>query len=109
MPLSLLCDEHIPYAIIGALKGRGIDAVPVQLVGLRTAGDPEILDEARIQGRIVYTWDKDYLIFNRSAAAHSGIFYHHKDRYQWGQAIDAVHLACETLSLDEMRNRVEFL
>ena len=109
MPLSLLCDEHIPYAIIAALKSRGIDAVPVQLVGLRTTGDPEILDAARRQGRIVYTWDEDYLIINHSGAAHAGIFYHHKDKHQWGEAIDTVHLACETLTPDEMRNRVEFL
>ena len=35
MPLFLLCDEHIPYAIIDGLRGREIDAVSVQRPGLR--------------------------------------------------------------------------
>ena len=66
MPLSLLCDEHIPYAVIDGLVGRGIDATSV-------------------------------------------ILFHESEKYDIGRAIDIVQLACETLSPDEMRNRVEFL
>ncbi len=55
MPLSLLCDEHIPYAVIDGLRLQGIDAVSVQSVGLRSTIDPDILDAATQRGRVTYT------------------------------------------------------
>ena len=109
MPLSLLCDEHIPYAVINGLIARGIDAVPVQRIGMRSADDPPILDEAHRQGRVLYTRDRHFLILNSAGVQHSGILYHKHKKYDIGQAIEMVQLACETLSPEEMRNRVEFL
>ena len=109
MPLSLLCDEHNPYAIIDGLRGRGIDAVSVQRSGLRSSGDPPILEADRQDGRVLYTWDSDFLALDHAGVQHSGIFFHAEKKYSVGQAIDALFPACQVLSLDEMRNRVEFL
>ena len=109
MPLAVLCDEHIDYAIIDGLIARGIDAVSVQRIGMRSADDPPILDEAHREGRVVYTCDDDYLALNSAGVQHSGIFFHRAKKYDIGQAIEMVQLACEALSPEEMRNRVEFL
>ena len=109
MPLSLLCDEHIPYAIIDGLRSRGIDAISVQSSGLRSSGDRPILEVAHQGGRVLYTWDRDFLALNHAGVQHSGILFHAEKKYSVGQAIDALFPACQVLSPDEMRNRVEFL
>jgi predicted nuclease of predicted toxin-antitoxin system len=109
MSLSLLCDEHIPYQVVKGLRRRGIDAITAQQIHLRSALDEVVLDSARQQGRVVYTNDADFLRLHSTGIQHSGILYHHILDYSIGEAIRVVALACEVLSIDEMRNRVEFL
>ena len=109
MPLALLCDEHIDYDIIAGLAQQGIDAVSAQQMGLDATDDAVILVEARQLDRVIYTGDDDYLRFNNAGVPHSGIFYHHPLKYSIGGAIRAVELACQVLTPEEMRNRVEFL
>lgn len=109
MPLSLLCDEHIPTPVIEGLRRRGVDVATVGSLGLRGISDESILDAARRQGRVVYTKDTDFLRQHASGIHHAGILYHHTLEYSVGEAIRRVSLACEVLSMEEMRNRVEFL
>jgi hypothetical protein len=109
MPLSLLCDEHIPYAVVDGLRIRGIDAVSVQGVGLRSAIDLFILDAGGRQGKVIYTCDDDFLRLHNTGNQHAGVFYHHPRKYAIGEAIQIVALACEAFSVDDMRNHVEFL
>lgn len=109
MPLSLLCDEHVRFDVIHGLRTQGIDAVSVQDLGLRGRPDPEILEAARRSGRIVYTSDTDFVRLSDSGASHLGVFFHRSRKYSPREAINAVSLACQVLSPDEMRNRVEFL
>ena len=82
MPLSLLCDEHIPYPVIEGLRRRGIDVT------------------------VVHT---DFLRLHAAGVRHVGIFYHHPDAYGYGEAIRRVGFACEVYSVAEMNGRVEFI
>lgn len=109
MPLSLLCDEHIPYPVIQGLRRRGIDVLVVQQTDLRSAKDVPILEAARQQRRVVYTRDADFIRHHASGVRHAGVFYHHPLAYSIGEAIRRVALACEIYSLNEMENRLEFL
>ena len=78
-------------------------------MGLRSASDVVILESARQQRRVLYTRDVDFLRYHAEGVAHAGILYHHPLAYSIGEAIRKVALACEVYSLDEMRNRLEFL
>ena len=109
MPLALLCDEHIPYAVIEGLRRIGVDVSTVQHMDLRGALDRLILQTARQQGRMVYTNDTDFLRHHAAGSEHSGIIYHHIRVYSVGEAIRRILLACVALSAEEMMNRVEFL
>ena len=109
MALPILCDEHIPYAVIAGLQRQGIDAVSVQQRGLDATDDALIMAAARQLERVIYTGDDDYLNLNSSGVQHLGILYHHPRKYSIGEAIAAVALACQALSMEEMRNRVEYL
>lgn len=109
MPLSVLCDEHIPQRVIRGLERQGIDAMSIHRAGLRTTDDPVILVAARQLERVIYTYDDDFLKLNSAGIPHLGILYHHRHKYSIGQAINAVALACQVLAMEEMRNRVEYL
>ena len=109
MPLVLLCDEHIPYPVIEGLRRRGIDVKTVQQLGMRGELDQVIIQTARGQGRVIYTNDVDFLRHHAMGINHSGIIYHHALDYSLGEAIRRVFLACETLSTEEMMDRVIFL
>ena len=109
MPLSLLCDEHIPYPMVEGLRRRGINVVTIQEIGLSSARDEVIMARAREEGKIIYTRDVDFLRLTRGGHQHGGIFYHHPLAYSIGEAIQKVALACEVLSAEEMENQVKFL
>jgi predicted nuclease of predicted toxin-antitoxin system len=109
MPLSLPCDEQIPYQVIEGLRRREIDVVSIQQMDLRSTSDDVILDIAQRQGRVIYSRDTDFLRLLASGTPHAGNLYHHPVTYSVGAAIRTVAMACEVLSMDEMRNHVEFL
>lgn len=109
MPLAILCDEHIRYEIIRELGRRGIDAISVQQIGLNATDDSIIMAAAEEQDRVIYTGDDDYLRLSNFGFEHPGIFYHHPEKYSIGEAISTVEVACQVLTPEEMRNRVEFL
>ena len=106
---SLLCDEHIPYPVIEGLRRRGIDVRVVQEIGLQSAEDKTIIEVARREGWIIYTYDADFLRHSSAGAQHAGILYHHPLAYSIGDCIRRLVLACEVLSVQEMRNNVKFL
>ena len=109
MPLPLLCDEHIPHAIVEGLRRRGINVVTVQEIGLCSTRDEVIMARARQDGRTIYTRDADFLRLDKDGHKHRGILYHHALAYSIAQAIQKVALACEVVSPPEMENRVKFL
>ena len=109
MPLAVVCDEHTPYEIRNGLIARGIDAVSVQEIGLRSADDKLILATALELGRVVYTSDDDYLRLDASGVPHAGILFHHALKYSIGEAVETVALACKVMDMDEMMSNLEYL
>lgn len=59
MKPRFLADENIDPDVVRGVKRRvfGVDIVRVQDVGLRTVGDPEILQWAADEGRILISHD----------------------------------------------------
>ena len=109
MPLAVVCDEHTPYGIRDGLVSRGIDAVSVQQIGLRSAPDEVILAVALEHGRVVYTSDTDYLRHHAAGVPHAGIFFHNVLKYSIGEALDMVEMACKSMDMGEMRGHLEYL
>lgn len=59
MTLKFLVDENFNHKTLAGIKRRepNLDIVAVQDVGLRATDDPEVLDWAAQEGRIVVTHD----------------------------------------------------
>jgi predicted nuclease of predicted toxin-antitoxin system len=58
--LKFLVDMPVTPQAISHLQHKGHDAVHASAVGLGSRPDSEILDRARVEGRVVVTADLDY-------------------------------------------------
>jgi hypothetical protein len=86
--------------------------VRVQDVGLNATSDPDILEWAAIEGRIVLTHDRDTMpnfAYDRVRAGQPmpGVFLV-SDLMPLGQAIDEILLAIECLPPEECKDLVRF-
>jgi predicted nuclease of predicted toxin-antitoxin system len=66
--LRFLFDEHVSMPACRALQERGVDVVHALEIGLRRALDPEVLDRAVAEGRIVVT--RNYADFSALARSY---------------------------------------
>jgi predicted nuclease of predicted toxin-antitoxin system len=55
-------DAHVVFALIQALRQRGMDIVRVQDRGRAQADDADLLDEALTDERVMLTNDTDFLV-----------------------------------------------
>ena len=67
--LKAFADEHVAHALVNALRMRGMDVVTVQDVGLRSEDDPQLLDFAYKNERIILTNDHDFLAHAAESSA----------------------------------------
>lgn len=113
--MRLLADENLHRAIVrGVLrKCPSADFVTVQDVGLTGCSDPEVLDWAAANGRIVVTHDR--ATFGDFAYARSakslpmpGVFVV-GDRLSASMAIEELALVLECSTQDEWHGRVTHL
>ena len=70
-------DEHADPDIARALRRYGIDVTTTVDAGLRTCNDPAHLDFIRREGRVVVTYDADFLRHASQSSDHPGIAYCH--------------------------------
>ncbi len=58
--LAFLADMPVPQSTVRLARRLGHDAVHVREYGMQRATDPEILERAGIEGRIILTMDLDF-------------------------------------------------
>jgi hypothetical protein len=112
--LKLVRDENFDGVILRGLYRRrpDLDVARVQDVGLSAASDPDILEWAAAEGRIVLTHDRDtmpHFAYSRVKAGRAmpGVFLV-SDLMPIGQAIDQILLAVDCLTPEECKDRVTF-
>ncbi len=85
-------DEHIPSAVAHALRQRGINVLTAQDAGRCGLPDTDQLQFAAEQGRLLVTFDTDYLALAAEGMGHAGIAYCHPTKYSIGQLIQSLLL-----------------
>ncbi len=58
--MRLLLDQNLPQSLVTLLTERGYDAVDTRQLGLATATDEEILEQAEGDNRIIISADTDF-------------------------------------------------
>jgi predicted nuclease of predicted toxin-antitoxin system len=102
-------DQHIPSATAQALRRNGVDVLTAQEARRCGLPDPDQLDFATAEERVVVTFDSDYLALHAGGAQHAGIAWCPATKYPIGQLAQMLLLLHGVLDGDAMRNHVEHL
>lgn len=113
MSFSFCLDHHVPVAIAVGLRQRQIDLLTAQEDGRADWEDDRLLERAFDLGRVVFRQDRDFLVlaadWQRQHRDFAGMVYGHQLRVTIGGAVHDLALIASLISLDDIRNRVEFL
>jgi hypothetical protein len=113
--IRLYIDEDAAeHAVITGLRDRGIDVLTVLEAGMTSATDEEQLAHATSQDRTIYSLNVgdfcrlhgEYLAAGKD---HSGILVIPRQRYTIGEKIRQLISHIESVSAEEMKNRLDFL
>jgi hypothetical protein len=107
--LRFYLDENVPVRVARELANRGIDVVTVRDLGLLGKPDEEHLANAAQMGRVLCTYDADYLRLAAQAIEHAGIVFGQQEVHYIGEWVNWLTLMPAVYTADEMKNRVEHL
>ena len=107
--ISLYFDESVEVAVTEQIRLREIDAVNVRDLGLLGDTDINHLERATEMGRVLCTYDQDFLRLAAEGVEHGGIIFAFQDRTSIGDWVNGLELICKVYSSDDMINQVEYL
>jgi hypothetical protein len=114
-PIRFFFDQHIANAVANGLRRHGIDVLTAHEAGRCGLPDDEQLRFATAEGRVLVTYDADYLVlaadFLSRSETFAGVAFAQPDKYAHhiGRLIQALLLLHGVMTADEMMNHVEFL
>lgn len=108
-PIRFYADQHYPIAVIRGLHRHRIDVLTAQEAGKCGYTDEQQLNFATSQGRVLLTFDSDFLALHQSGISHAGIAWCPQLKYEIGQLIQALLLLHGVVDAGSMRNHVEYL
>lgn len=107
--IRLYFDESVQVEVAEQMKQRGIDAVTVRDLGMLGDSDINHLRRATEMGRVLCTYDTDFLRLNAQGEQHAGITFGFHDRTTYGDWVDGLELICGAMTAAEMQNHIEYL
>jgi hypothetical protein len=106
-------DAHVHGGITSGLRERGIDVLTAQEDQLDRAPDSELFDRATALGRVMITYDKDFLAEahrrQSSGIEFTDVVFSQERDVRTGRWINELELIAMCLEPDEIRGRVEYL
>lgn len=106
-------DVQVPRAITLALRMRQVDVLSAQEDRTEMWSDTELLDRATSLGRVLFTFDADFLAEGaerqRKGGQFTGIVYAHPLRISIGQCVQELEMIAQAAEPEDLRNRIEFL
>src|SRR5262245_42615306 len=97
------------HALTSGLRARGIDVLTALETGRCGLPDADQLAFATAEGRVMVSFDTDYLALHGTGVPHAGIAWCPETKYSVGRLIDALALVHFVLTADDMLNHVEYL
>ena len=113
MSVRFYFDVHVLGAAYEQLHARGIDVLRAQDDNHEEAADSELLDQATELGRVIVTFDQDFLAeaYSRqhSRSEFAGVIFGHEYHVSIGQMVEDLTLIAECMEQHELENHVLFL
>ncbi len=113
--LALYLDEDsMDLDLVEALRSRAVDVITAADAGMLGYSDPEQLDYATSQGRVLYTFNRGdfyslHTQYLTEGKTHAGIILAPQQRYSIGEQLRQILDILVTKSAEQMQNNVEFL
>lgn len=101
-------DENVPNAVVDGLRRNRVDVLSVADTGMFAADDEDHLERARIENRVVFTRDADFLDHAQSGVSHCGVVYAPQG-VSVGRIVRALMLIYHVLDADEMQDHIEYV
>jgi predicted nuclease of predicted toxin-antitoxin system len=102
-------DEHIPKGVVEGLRRRGVDVLTVQEADRLGDSDEKQLAFATREGRVLVTFDDDFLRLDAAGIPHTGIVFSQTGRQTVGELIESLMLIANVIEPNEMKNHIEFI
>jgi hypothetical protein len=107
--IRLYFDESLEVEVAEQMRRRGIDTVTVRDLGRLGDKDINHLRRASETGRILCTYDTDFLRLAAEGIEHSGIVFGFHDRTTYGDWVRGLELIYGVMTADDMKNHIEYL
>lgn len=113
MAVPLYMDVHVPHPITRSLRERGVDVRTAQEDTRREIPEPELLTRATELGRLLFTFDDDFLQEahrrQREGRLFQGLAYTRPEQVTLGTCVADLELIATVLDVDEVRHRIFYL
>ncbi len=111
--LAFYMDHQVRGQITRGLRGRGIDVITAHEDNRPDVDDEALLDRAGELGRVFVSQDQDALriarLRQKSNQEFSGVAFVEQEQINIGKAIEYLELMAHLMTIDEMRNHVEYV
>ncbi len=107
--MKFYLDEHIPKGVVEGLRRRGVDILTVQEADRSGESDEKHLAFAAREGRVIVTFDDDFLRLDATGVPHTGIVFFQTGRRTVGELIESLMLIANVIEPNEMKNHIEFI
>lgn len=107
--MKFYLDEHIPKGVLEGLRRRGVDVLTVQEAGRSGDSDEKQLSFAAREGRVLVTFDDDFLKLDATGVSHAGIVFSQTGRRPVGEMLESLMLISSVIEPGEMTNHIEFI
>lgn len=105
--LRFYFDENVPVQVARQLRLRDIDAVTVRDLELLGEDDQNHLQNATQQGRVLCTYDPNFLQLAATGIEHAGSVFGQQDIHYIGHWVNWLTLMHAVYTSEEMSNRIE--
>lgn len=111
--MNIYTDESVDVAIAQGLQRRGVEAFSARDCDKLGLTDEEQLIFASQKKAAIFTHDTDFLriaaLWSNEGKNHNGVIYCHLSAYGIGECIRKLRLLATVLTLEDMKNHIEFL
>lgn len=101
-------DENMPPAVADQLRATDIDVSSVHELQIFSEDDPIVLELANEVERVICTRDADFVRLAQAGMEHACIVFFDRGQRNIGYMVRSLRSIAQDITMEEMRNRVEF-
>ena len=108
-PIKFYLDQNIVGGTAPGLRALGIDVISAHEAGKCGLPDPDQLAFATSEGRVIVTYDPDYMALHATGVPHTGIARCHATKYSVGGLIHALDILHGVSTAAQMVDHLEHI